>query len=218
MASKVMSEQLRDDSEARLIRAATAGDAASFGQLVLRYQDRLVNALFHLVGNHSEAEDVAQEAFVQAFLKLGTFRNQSHFYTWLFRIARNQAISRFRRAHKTSSLDAGESGWANSLAGETKPPESRLLQGEAVEQVQQALARLSEEHRVILILREMDELDYEAIGEALELPVGTVRSRLHRARMQLKAELEAMESSPGRDSATGRESVTGSAASEKRPS
>lgn len=201
-----MSEPLHDDSEARLIRAATAGDQESFGRLVLKYQDRLVNSLYHLIGNQAEAEDVAQEAFVQAFLKLGSFRGQSQFYTWLFRIARNQAISRFRRSRKLASIDGGESGGEQMLLSQEAAPDRRLLEGETVAQVQLALARLSEEHRAILILRELEELDYDAIAAALDLPVGTVRSRLHRARLQLKAELEALET------------VTGSGVKEKRTS
>jgi RNA polymerase sigma-70 factor (ECF subfamily) len=201
-----MSEPLHDDTEARLIRAATAGDAESFGRLVLLYQDRLVNSLFHLVGNQAEAEDIAQEAFVLAFLKLASFRGQSQFYTWLFRIARNLSVSRFRRARKTASLDAVDAGGSMLLLSEEAAPDQRLLDGETVARVQVALARLSEEHRAILILREMDELDYDAIAAALELPVGTVRSRLHRARLQLKAELEALET------------VTGSGTKEKRTS
>jgi RNA polymerase sigma-70 factor (ECF subfamily) len=92
------------------------------------------------------------------------------------------------------------------LLSEEAAPDQRLLDGETVARVQVALARLSEEHRAILILREMDELDYDAIAAALELPVGTVRSRLHRARLQLKAELEALET------------VTGSGTKEKRTS
>jgi RNA polymerase sigma-70 factor (ECF subfamily) len=201
-----MSEPLHDDTEARLIRAATAGDAESFGRLVLLYQDRLVNSLFHLVGNQAEAEDIAQEAFVLAFLKLASFRGQSQFYTWLFRIARNLSVSRFRRARKTASLDAVDAGGSMLLLSDEAAPDQRLLDGETVARVQVALARLSEEHRAILILREMDELDYDAIAAALELPVGTVRSRLHRARLQLKAELEALET------------VTGSGTKEKRTS
>jgi RNA polymerase sigma-70 factor, ECF subfamily len=201
-----MSEPLHDDTEARLIRAATAGDAESFGRLVLLYQDRLVNSLFHLVGNQAEAEDIAQEAFVLAFLKLSSFRGQSQFYTWLFRIARNLSVSRFRRARKTASLDAVDAGGSMLLLSDEAAPDQRLLDGETVARVQVALARLSEEHRAILILREMDELDYDAIAAALELPVGTVRSRLHRARLQLKAELEALET------------VTGSGTKEKRTS
>jgi RNA polymerase sigma-70 factor (ECF subfamily) len=159
-----------------------------------------------LVGNQAEAEDIAQEAFVLAFLKLASFRGQSQFYTWLFRIARNLSVSRFRRARKTASLDAVDAGGSMLLLSDEAAPDQRLLDGETVARVQVALARLSEEHRAILILREMDELDYDAIAAALELPVGTVRSRLHRARLQLKAELEALET------------VTGSGTKEKRTS
>lgn len=197
-----MSEPQQNDFEMRLIQAARSGDRESFGQLVLKFQDRLVNSLYHLNGNLSEAEDVAQEAFVLAFLKLDSFRGQSSFYTWLFRIARNLAVSRFRRTHRTTSLDSGSGAAASTAAGLVSngtSPDGRMLQSETVARVQMALSRLSEEHRAILILREMDELDYDAIAEALELPVGTVRSRLHRARLQLKTELEALEAVTGCD-------------------
>lgn len=172
-----------------LIAETLAGDAAAFGQLVRRYQDRLYNALVQSLGAWDEAQDVVQDSFVQAFLKLHSFQGQSKFYTWLYRIAFNTAASGRRRQRPNLSLEQSRDhgGPEPLFAGEA--PQDRLLQTERVEQVQRALGTLTEDHRTILVLREIDGLAYEEIAEILELPVGTVRSRLFRARMQLREEL-----------------------------
>ncbi len=179
-----MRETVPDD--AQLIQSVVDGDAAAFGDLVQRYQDRLFNSLVHAVGSREEAEDVAQEAFVMAFRKLGTFQRQSAFYSWLYRIARNVAISRHRRQRPVclapESLDAA----TPRTRDVTSQPVAELERKETVAQIRLALSRLHEEHRTILILREIDGCDYETIGLTLELPIGTVRSRLFRARQELR--------------------------------
>ena len=178
--------------DAQLIDEALAGGSAAFGQLVLKYQDRLYNTIAHVVGSAEEAQDVVQDAFVQAFLKLESFGREAAFYTWLYRIAFNIAVSRRRRQRPTVSVEQ-----AKEISGEE--PQSRgpgptdgLERQERAVQVQAALATLNEEHRSILVLREIDGCCYETIAEILELPVGTVRSRLHRARMQLRDQLKAI--------------------------
>lgn len=178
-----------EQDDATLIDLALGGDAAAFGALVRRYQDRLYTALIHIAGSRDEAEDVAQDAFVQAYLKLHTFERQSKFYTWLYRIAFNAAVSRRRKRRTEGSIEQ-----ARAAAGEEpkdcgERPEERLLRQERANLLTQALHGLSEEHRAILILREMEGCDYEQIAEILDLPVGTVRSRLHRARAHLRMEL-----------------------------
>ena len=140
--------------------------------------------------NESDAEDVVQDAFVLALTKLGSFKGNSQFYTWLYRIAHNVAISRLRRRKPTVSLEATESASRFDLPDEGPAPGDRMVREESAGELKMALGKLSEEHRRILILREMDELDYEAISGILDLPIGTVRSRLHRARSQLKEALE----------------------------
>jgi RNA polymerase sigma-70 factor (ECF subfamily) len=171
--------------DAQLIRDTLAGDSAAFGQLVCKYQDRLYTALAHMGGSPEEARDVVQEAFVQAFVKLETFRGSSAFYTWLYRIAFNVSVSRKRRQRPTVSLER-----TRDLSGEEPldmaSPTERLERGERAAQVRRAMAALSEEHRAILVLREIEGFDYEQIAEALDVAVGTVRSRLHRARAQLR--------------------------------
>jgi len=178
----------KDDAE--LIQATLDGDTDAFGQLVQKYQDRLFNTAVHIVGSPDDALDVVQDAFVQAFLKLSTFKGSSAFYTWLYRIAFNTCISHRRRSKPTLSVDHAKEASGGEPVDETGGPDSRIMQQEKAAQVQTALNRLTEDHRAILVLREMEGCCYETIAEILELPVGTVRSRLHRARMHLKDELK----------------------------
>jgi RNA polymerase sigma-70 factor (ECF subfamily) len=179
---------VKDDVQ--LIAEALDGDSAAFGQLVTRYQDRLYNTLVHVVGCREMARDVVQDAFVQAYVKLESFEGASAFYTWLYRIAVNLAISRRRREKPMASVDQVREVLGHEPPDTADPPEARLEQQERARQVQQALAAVSDEHRTILTLREMDGCSYEQIAEILELPVGTIRSRLHRARMQLREQLK----------------------------
>jgi RNA polymerase sigma-70 factor (ECF subfamily) len=179
----------QDPRDAQLVEAALAGDRDAFGDLVQRYQDRLFNTLLRVVGSHEDAADAVQDAFVQAYTKLESFRGASQFYTWLYRIAMNMALSRQRRRRPAASVEH-----AKEVAGEepldaAEGPEETVLSQERVEHVQAALDDLGEQHRKILVLREIEGCSYEAIAEILELPVGTVRSRLFRARVQLKERL-----------------------------
>ena len=177
------------NDDAQLIHDTLTGNAAAFGELVCRYQDRLYNAVVHVVGSADEARDVVQDAFVQAFVKLETFQHKSAFYTWLYRIAFNVSISRRRRQRPVVSIDYTRQTSGHEPADMTAPAE-RLERQERAGQVQEALSRLSEEHRAILVLREIEGCSYEAISEVLQLPVGTVRSRLHRARLQMRDQLQ----------------------------
>ena len=179
---------MKDD--AQLIDEAVDGDSAAFGQLVTRYQDRLYNTLVHVVGSTDTAYDVVQDAFVQAYVKLETFQRSSAFYTWLYRIAFHLAISRRRREKPTVSVEHARDVLGHEPIDRGGAPSAPLEQAERAGQVQRALATLSEEHRAILILREVDGCAYEQIAEMLDLPIGTIRSRLHRARLQLRDQLK----------------------------
>jgi RNA polymerase sigma-70 factor (ECF subfamily) len=179
---------VKDD--AQLIDEAIAGDSAAFGQLVIRYQDRLYNTLVHVVGSTDTAYDVVQDALVRAFVKLETFERSSAFYTWLYRIAFNVAISRRRREKPAVSVEQSRETSGHEPVDNGDPPAARLEQQERAVQVRTALATLTEEHRAILILREVDGCPYEQIAEILDLPIGTIRSRLHRARLQLRDQLK----------------------------
>jgi len=176
-------------SDARLVESAQSGDSDAFGDLVTRYQHRLYNALVRVGGEPEDAADIVQVAFIQAYQKLGSFRGESKFYTWLYRIAMNVAFGRRRRRRPTISLDDAKDRVGEEPMDRQATPMDGALRQEEIQQVQTALARLGEQHSKILVLREIEGCSYEAIADILELPVGTVRSRLFRARMQLKEKL-----------------------------
>jgi RNA polymerase sigma-70 factor (ECF subfamily) len=176
--------------ELDLIEAALEGDSAAFGDLVQRYQDRLYSAVVHIVGCRSEAEDVVQDAFVQAFVKLKTFKHNSKFYTWLYRIAVNVSISHRRRRKIQVSVEQSRETTGDEPLDATAPPSDSLEQAERREQLEQALQLLTPEHRTIIVLRHMEEFAYDEMAEILGISVGTVRSRLHRARAQLLEHLK----------------------------
>lgn len=179
-------------TDAELVEAARAGDRDAFGDLVGRYQDRLFNTLLRIAGSREDAADAAQDAFVQAYLKLDSFRGDAQFFTWLYRIAMNVALSRRRRTRPMASIDAAKEGAGEEPMDGSAAPGERMMADERAEQVHSALAELGDQHRKILVLREMEGCSYEAIAEILELPVGTVRSRLFRARLQLRDRLRSM--------------------------
>lgn len=185
---------MNDDAprDAQLVEAALAGDRDAFGELVTRYQDRLFNSLLRNGQSYEDAADAVQDAFVQAFTKLKSFRGDAQFYTWLYRIARNVASSRKRRRRPTASVDHAKESAGDEPQDAGEGPEGIVLSQERVEHVQAALADLGDEHREILVLREIDGCAYEEIADILELPVGTVRSRIFRARVQLKEKLSSL--------------------------
>ncbi len=197
LPSRVSYSETTVNDDAQLIAQALAGQTAAFGQLVQKYQDRLYNTVVHVAGNAEDAKDVVQEAFVQAFLKLESFHGASAFYTWLYRIAFNVAATHRRRRGAMRSAEQvalADGHLRNSLQEHPRNaadgPGERLEREERCRQVRHAISQLPEEHRVVLVLREMDGCCYETIAEILDLPVGTVRSRLHRARMQLREHLK----------------------------
>lgn len=175
-------------SESDLVDRALGGDSAAFGELVCRHQDRLHNGLLHLCGSPDDALDIAQEAFVKAYLKLGTFRRNSAFYTWLYRIAFNLLMTERRGRRRPLSLDERQSTGNDPVDCETNPM-TELLRQDRVQSVKSAMADLGEDHRHVLVLREIEGCDYETIAELLDVPLGTVRSRLHRARLELRERL-----------------------------
>ncbi|MGA2796633.1 MAG: sigma-70 family RNA polymerase sigma factor [Thermoguttaceae bacterium] len=176
--------------DASLIAETLAGQTAAFGKLVEKYQDRLFNTLTHLAGNAEDARDIVQEAFVQAFIKLDSFRGSSAFYTWLYRIAFNISAGWRRKRRPMASIERNREQMGMEPMDDCLGPVEQLESQERCRQVRHALGQLSDEHRKILVLREIEGCGYETIAEILDLPVGTVRSRLHRARMQLREELK----------------------------
>lgn len=190
--------QGKQDDES-LAADAAAGNGEAFEELVRRYQDRVYTLLVQFCGSKTEAEDLAQETFLKAYRALGNFRGQSKFYTWLFRIAVNAGISRGRkvsrvRTHEGVSLDApmsGESAEENPTLGAQAradnrfSPENKAERKEIQERVRAGLEQLNPEYRSVVLLRDMEGLDYEAIATTLAISTSAVKSRLHRARSQL---------------------------------
>jgi RNA polymerase sigma-70 factor (ECF subfamily) len=145
----------------------------------------LLRFAFGMLGRREVAEDVVQDAFVQAYTKLDTFKQNSKFYTWLYRIAFNVSISRRRRRRAELSVDEGRDATGDEPVDSGASPTAPLEEAERRVQLQEAMQRLTEEHRAIIVLRHMDEFSYEEIAEVLDISVGTVRSCLHRARAAL---------------------------------
>lgn len=186
-----MSDDVLPD-DVQTVQDVLAGDKEAFGIFVERYQDRLFNTLVRVLGSREDAHDVVQDAFVQAYVKLESFRGAARFYTWLYRIAMNLALSHRRRRRPVASVDDAKTQAGEEPMDSQPGPDRGVIEQERVEVVQTALLKLGDQHRQILVLREMEGCSYETIGEILQLPVGTVRSRLFRARMQLKEELQSM--------------------------
>ena len=175
-----------------LIRQCRAGAAEAFGVLVERHQDRLYAALVRMLGSADEAREASQDAFVHAFQKLHTFQGNAAFSTWLFRIAVNAAFSRQRRSKRyRTSLDGGtgETGYDPADHRPCAEPSHSLEQVETQRVVREALAALPEDYRTALVLKEMEGFRYEEIAEIVGVPIGTVRSRIHRARNELREKL-----------------------------
>ena len=177
------SEQLDED----LVLRVQQGDKSAFDLLVIKYQHKIIQLVNRYVKDPSEAQDVAQEAFIKAYRALGNFRGDSAFYTWLYRIAINTAknylVSRSRRSsdYEVDVQDAEAIENAPQLQG-METPERLLLNQEIIDTIKTAIDKLPDEMRTAIILREFDGMSYEEIAEAMDCPVGTVRSRLFRAR------------------------------------
>ena len=198
-----------------MLRRAQAGDRSAYGQVVVLYQDRLYNAVLRLVGDRDEAMELTQEAFTRGLIKINSFRGDASPYTWLFRIAVNLAISQLRkvRRNRVFSLDrpgsrmsgrggAGANGngryddetQASGLLDRVaqdrgeRPPE-RVENRERDQMVLAALGRLDAEYRAVLVMRDIEGFDYQQMADVLGLPLGTLKSRLFRARLALRDEL-----------------------------
>jgi len=177
------SEQLDED----LVLRVQQGDKSAYDFLVIKYQHKIIQLVNRYVKDTSEAQDVAQESFIKAYRALGSFRGDSAFYTWLYRIAINTAknylVSRSRRSagYQIDIQDAEVYENAPQLQG-METPERQLLNQEIIDTIKLAIEMLPEEMRTAIVLREFDGMSYEEIAHAMDCPVGTVRSRIFRAR------------------------------------
>jgi RNA polymerase sigma-70 factor, ECF subfamily len=184
-----------DDTDQELVRRVQAGDQSAFNLLVLKYQHRVLKLVGRFVNDPAEAEDVAQEAFLKAYRALASFRGDSAFYTWLYRIAINTAKNALvsqRRRPVDFDLDLQDPDQYDRQAKlkEADTPEGVLLTDEIRAVVEEAMEQLPEDLRTAIVLRELEGLSYEEIAEAMDCPVGTVRSRIFRAREAIDKKLK----------------------------
>jgi RNA polymerase sigma-70 factor (ECF subfamily) len=187
-----MSAEVTDLS---LVQRVQRGDKGAFDALVLKYQHRVVKLVMRYVRSPAEAEDIAQEAFIKAYRALPQFRADSAFYTWLYRIAINtakNAVASRSRSPIVYDLDDGDSEESYELQGrmkDTATPEALAMTEEIRQTVNAAIESLPEDLRTAIVLRELEGLSYEEIAATMECPVGTVRSRIFRAREAIDARL-----------------------------
>lgn len=176
-----------DTTDQALVARVQQGDKRAFDLLVSRYQHRIIKLVSRFVRNRDDAMDVAQDTFIKAYRALGNFRGESAFYTWLYRIAINTAKNHLtaiaRRPVEVNLTDAdGEEIPLEALQQETETPEKILLVAEIKKTIFATIDSLQEDLRTAIMLREIDGLSYEEIAAAMECPIGTVRSRIFRAR------------------------------------
>lgn len=190
-------------TDAALVARVQAGDQAAFGLLVEKYRRRVERLISRLVHDPAEVEDLAQEAFIKAYRAINAFRGESAFYTWLYRIALNTAknhlVSAKREVTTASTTQANDEGESFDLLdgqGTDETPERLLLSQEIARTVEAAMAELPEKLRTAIQLRELEGLSYEAIAEAMGCPIGTVRSRIFRAREAIARRLRPLLETP----------------------
>lgn len=165
-----------------------AGEARAFEELVRGYQHRVFGVALRMLGNRAEAEEVAQEVFLRVHRAIAEFRGEAKLSTWLYAIASRVCLSRLGAGERRVGREGEET--LGRLANGHANPAAEAERGELEAALHRAIAELPEERRIVVVLRDLEGLAYEEIAEALEVPVGTVRSRLHRARMDLKEKLE----------------------------
>lgn len=181
-----------DPEQERLLQRLRRRDEVAFTEFVRIYQDRVFALCVRMLNNRAEAEDVSQDVFVAVFKNIDSFRGDAQLSTWLYRIAANHCRNRIRylsrRNHRqNASLDDTWETEVNEHIGENLPRPDRVAEGKQLESIiQQALAELDEDQRLIVILRDVDHLSYAEIGDILDLAEGTVKSRLFRARLALR--------------------------------
>ena len=200
--------ELSQQMDRELVQRVQDGDSAAFDLLVRKYQHRIVALIGRYVADWSECQDVAQEAFLRAYRAIGSFRGDAQFYTWLHRIAVNTAKNHLvasNRRPPTGDIDVADAEQydAGIRLRDNDTPERELMRQQMEQTVMRAVEALPEELRAAITLREVEGLSYEEIAQRMGCPIGTVRSRIFRAREAIDAELQ-----PLMDNVTTRERVT----------
>lgn len=186
---------MRDQREQEWIARAKAGDMQAFEALILQHEKIVYNVALRMMNHSEDARDISQEVFLKAYKSIGQFDERAMFSTWLYRITTNTCIDELRRRKGKQSysleeeLESEEGSMQRQIADEGETPEESLLRAERADELKKALAQLTEEHRIAVILRDIRGLSYEEIAEIMDLPMGTVKSRISRARNQLKQEI-----------------------------
>lgn len=181
--------------EAVLVRRAKQGDLSAYDDLVRRYQERIYATIYHMTSNHEDANDLAQDAFIKAFNALKSFKGGSSFYTWVYRIAVNKTINFLKQRKNRSQMSLDDIDFNAehdpdlvALVSE-KTPRREINLSELQEKLNEAMQKLSEPHRLVVTLHDVQGLSHDEIAEIMECNIGTVRSRLFYARQQLQAYL-----------------------------
>jgi RNA polymerase sigma-70 factor (ECF subfamily) len=184
--------------ETRLAKLARNGDRAAFEELVQLYKDKIYHLAYRMLGNKQEAEDAVQETFLRVYLNLAKYDETQKFSTWIFRIGTNLCIDRLRKKKPNYSLDAelpdGEGGdWHSMLPSEDPSPEDQIVLSETQQQIRQAIEMMPDKYKSVVVLRYLQDLSLQEIGDVLDMPVTTVKTRVHRGREFLRKQLEKLE-------------------------
>ncbi|MBO8171480.1 MAG: RNA polymerase sigma factor SigW [Bacillaceae bacterium] len=180
-----------DHVEKRLVNRIKEGDHRAFEEIVELYKEKIYQLSYRMLGNREEAEDAAQETFLRVYSNIGKYDDNHKFSTWIYRIASNLCIDRIRKRKPQYSLDAELSGTDErtlyaTLPDRTRTPEEEAISGELQQKVQQAILSLSPTYRSIMILKYIHDLSLKEISEIVDLPVSTVKTRIHRGREALR--------------------------------
>ncbi|WP_139492049.1 RNA polymerase sigma factor SigW [Brevibacillus dissolubilis] len=183
--------------EKRLVQRAKRGDREAFEELVEMYKDKIYSLAYRMVRNREEAEDIAQETFLRVYANFQNYNEEYKFSTWIYRIATNLCIDRGRKKKPHFSLDEetqDDSGmdWYSRLPSKEKTPEEKVVVHELQETVQGALTQLNPKYRSIMILRYIEDLSLQEISDVLQLPITTIKTRIHRGREALRGKLKFM--------------------------
>lgn len=200
-ANTIVKQEVSSDHS--LVKRAKKGDKDAYRELVERYQQRVLSVALGVIGNPHDAEDIVQDGFLKAYKNLDSFKGNSSFYTWLYRIVFNLSIDLSRKAYRKNEYSSDDSSKMDALSystgakadlymGKIAAPDKEFESSQIREGFRAALAELTEEHRAVVVLREIDGLSYAEISEVLGCSKGTVMSRLHHARKKLQSSLRSL--------------------------